>query len=77
LTLTPIANIVAAHLPVDAVGIVVHDCHSPGHDDIVANDQASITNEMASSDERTASYPDLAANFLEINVGMNDRIFAD
>jgi len=59
------------------MGIVVHDCHSPGYDDIVANDQASVTNEMASSDERTASYPDLAANFLEINVGMNDRIFAD
>ena len=76
-TLTPIDNIIAALFPAQIVGIVIHDRNSPGHDDVIANLEASVAYEVTSSDERTVSYPDLATGFLETDVGMNNRIFAD
>ncbi len=55
---------------------MVNNGNTPRHHDVVANDETSIADQIASSNEGTASDTNFAPSFLEAYVGMNNGFIA-
>jgi hypothetical protein len=56
---------------------MIDNCNAPRHNDVVADYETSIADEIAPANERTAPYPNFATPFLEAYVGMDYRIITD
>jgi len=51
---------------------MIYNSNAPRHDDVVADRETSIADEIAPANERTAPYPNFATLFLEAYIGMNN-----
>jgi hypothetical protein len=56
---------------------MIDNGNAPRHHDIVADYETSIADQIAPSNEGTASYANFATSFLEAYVGMNNRFLTD
>jgi len=56
---------------------MINDGDAPRHYNVIANDNASVADEIATSNEGSASDPDFTALLLETDVRMNNRLVPD
>ena len=70
---TPLSHVVFSSCPVNTVGIMIDNCNAPRHNDVVADYEPSIADQIAPANERTAPYPNFAIPFLKAYVGMDYR----
>ena len=72
LTFTPVTNVMLTLCPFEAMRIVVHDSDAPRHNDIVADNETSVADEIATPHKCTATDLDYSAAFLKTYIGMDD-----
>jgi hypothetical protein len=73
----PFSYIVFAILPLDTVRVVIDNSNTPRHNDVVANGETSVADQIAPSNERAIPNTYLATSLLKTYVGMNHRLITD